>query len=142
MIALGLGVVLLLGVSYSFAKGPASGPGYEPTGACRGLWSDPTFTAEQKAKLQELRRKFVDETAQLRGTIVTKRLELQSLWTDVKADSKTIQNKEKEVSDLRNQMHDKAIQFRLEARKVLTPEQIAKFGPNCGMGRGYGRGRI
>ena len=141
MIALGLVAVLLLGVSYSFARGPGFGPGKGP-GACRGFWQDSSLTAEQKTKLQELRRNFVEETAKLRGTMVTKRLELQSLWTDAKADSKAIQEKEKEVSDLRNQMHDKAVQLRLEARNVLTPEQIAKFGPHCGMGRGFGRGRI
>jgi Spy/CpxP family protein refolding chaperone len=71
--------------------------------------------------------------------MVTKRLELQSLWTDPKAESKAIMDKEKELRDLQNQMKDKSLQLKLEARKLLTPEQIAEFGP--GMGRGFQRGR-
>jgi len=69
-------------------------------------------------------------------------VELQSLWTDPKADNKAILDKEKELRELQNQLRDKGIQMKLEARKFLTPEQIANFGPGCGMGPGYGRGRM
>ena len=72
--------------------------------------------------------------------MVTKRLELRSLWTDPKADSKAILDKERELRDLQNQMRDKAVQMRLEARKFLTPEQIANWRPGWGMGPGFGRG--
>jgi Spy/CpxP family protein refolding chaperone len=34
---------------------------------------------------------------------------------------------------------DKMIQFKLEARKFLTPEQIAEFGMGQGKGHGFGR---
>ena len=61
------------------------------------------------------------------GAIVTKKLELQSLWTDPKADSKAILDKEKEMRDLQNQIKDKAVQMRLVARKFLTPEQIQNW---------------
>ena len=98
------------------------------------------LTPEQKAKFQELRRKFNEETAQLRGSLVTKRVELQSLWTNPNADPKAIVDKEKELRDLQNQMKDKALQMKLEARKFLTPEQIQESGQ--GMGRGFGRGHM
>jgi Spy/CpxP family protein refolding chaperone len=89
-----------------------------------------------------LRQKFVDETAKLRGTLLTKKLELQSLWTNPKAEAKAIVDKEKELRDLQNQMRDKGLQFKLEARQFLTPEQIAEFEPGCGMGPGFGGGRM
>jgi Spy/CpxP family protein refolding chaperone len=44
------------------------------------------------------------------------------------------------LRDLQNQLRDKAVQMRLEARKFLTPEQIAGFGPGGGTGPGFGRG--
>ncbi len=142
LLALSLVTVLILGVTYVYAQGPGHGLGW------RGehCWEsgDPekfsSLTPEQKAKFQELRQKFNDETAQLRGALVTKRLETQSLWTNPKAEPKAIIDKEKELRDLQNQMKDKAIQFKLEARKLLTPEQISEFRP--GMGRGFGRGHM
>jgi Spy/CpxP family protein refolding chaperone len=100
------------------------------------------LTSEQKAKFQELRRKLDDEAAPLKGNMLTKRLELRSLWTDPKADPKTITDKEKELRDLQDQMRDRIVQFKLEARKILTPEQLAEFGSRWGMGRVYGRGHM
>ncbi len=144
IITLGLVALMLFGVTYVYAKGQGFGPGHkgEPCweSSNPGKWS--TLTPEQKTKFQELRQRFNEETAQLRGTILTKRLELQSLWANPKADSKAIMDKEKELRDLQNQMRDKVIQSKLEARNILSPEQIAEFGPGCGMGPGFGRGHM
>lgn len=146
LLALSLITVLILGVTYVYAQGPGRAPGQGPGWKGERGWEagNPgkfsNLTPEQKAKFQELRRKFNDETAQLRGALVTKRLELQSLWTNPNAESKAIMDKEKELRDLQNQMKDKAVQAKLEARKFLTPEQIQESGP--GMGRGFGRGHM
>jgi Spy/CpxP family protein refolding chaperone len=137
IIALGLGALMLLGVTYVYAQGPGFGPGHR-TGWGHEKWS--SLTPEQQTKFQELRQKFNDETTQLRGAIFTKRLELQSLWRNPKADPKAILDKEKELGTLREQLRDKAVRFKLEARNVLTPEQLAQFGPGWGMGSGFDRG--
>ena len=144
MIALGLVAVMLFGVAYVYAQGPGFGRGPEGQGHW-GFRKELSLTPEQKAKFQELRRKFREENAQLIGTLVTKRIELQSLWTDPKADPKAILDKEKEMTGLQDQMKDKAVQMKLEARKFLTPEQIANWKPGRGMGRGQmmaGRGHM
>ena len=142
LLALSLITVLIFGVTYVYAQNPGHGPGRQ--GEHGQESGDPgrfsNLTPEQKAKFQELRRKFNEETAQLRGALVTKRVELQSLWTNPNADPKAIVDKEKELRDLQNQMKDKAVQAKLEARKFLTPEQIQESGP--GMGRGFGRGHM
>ncbi len=136
---LGLVVLMLLGVTYVFAKdaGPGSG---QARGRCwEGSGKMSSLTPEQRTQLQEMRQKFHDETSQLRESIFSKRQELRSLWSDPNADPKVIINKEKEVRELQDQMQDKMVQFRLEARKVLTPEQISQFGAR-GMGPGFGHG--
>ncbi|MEW6375541.1 MAG: Spy/CpxP family protein refolding chaperone [Thermodesulfobacteriota bacterium] len=144
IIALGLVAVMLLGITYVYAQGPGFGHGYGMMHGQehRGYARLSSLTPEQKAQFQELRQKFIEETAQLRGALLTKRLELQSLWTNPKADPKAITDKEKELRDLQNQMRDKVVQNMLEARKFLTPEQIAEFGQGRGMGPGYGRGHM
>jgi Spy/CpxP family protein refolding chaperone len=142
IIALGLVVVMFLGVSYVYAQNPGAGPshGWMHGQEHRGQWNKLNLTPEQKAKFQELHRKFIVENAQLIGGLVAKRLELKSLWTDPKADSQTILAKERELRELKNRMKDKVIQYRLEARNSLTPEQIEKLGMMGGMGFGFGRG--
>jgi Spy/CpxP family protein refolding chaperone len=140
IVTLGLVAVMVLGVAYAYAQGPGMGPGHRGMHESWGPGKDSPLTSEQKTKFQELRRKFREENAKLIGAMVTKRLELQSLWTDPKADSKAILDKERELRDLQNQLRDKAVQMRLEARKFLTPEQITNFGPGGGMGPGFGRG--
>jgi Spy/CpxP family protein refolding chaperone len=133
VMVLGLAVAVVLGITYVYAQSP----GYGRAEWGYGKWS--SLTLEQGTQLQELRQKFNDETAQLRGTMTTKRLELQSLWSNPKADPKAIQEKEKELTTLQDQMREKAVQFKLEARNILTPEQLAQNGPGWGRG-GFGRG--
>jgi Spy/CpxP family protein refolding chaperone len=141
LLALSLVTVLILGVTYVYAQGPGFGPGHRGMASQEswgsGKWS--SLTPEQKTKFQELRQKFNEETAPLKGSILTKRLELKSLWSNPKADSKAILDKEKELRTLQNQMKDKVVQYRLEARNFLTPEQITEFGQGRGMGHGFGR---
>ena len=135
IIVLGMVAVMLFGVAYVYAQGP----GYGRMGWGHGKWS--SLTPEQQTKFQELRKKFTDDTAQLRSTIFTKRQELRSLWTDPKADPLAIQEKEKELRSLQDQLRDKAVQSMLEARNILTPEQLTQFGTGSGMGMGPGFGR-
>ncbi len=147
MVTLGMVAVMLIGVAYAFPQGPGSGsgpgpgPGWEhhrDAGEFGGILH---LTPEQKIRLDELRNRFTQENAQLIGGMVTKRIELQSLWSDPKADPSAIAKKEGELRDLRNQLGDKAIQMKLEARKVLTPEQSAQWKPGMGLGPGGGPGR-
>ncbi len=139
MIVLGLVAAISLSITCAYAFGPGSGPRQGEA------FSGPRvskLTPEQKTKFQDLQRKFNSETAQLRGAIFSKRLELRSLWTDPKADTKAIADKEKELRDLQNQMRDKMVQLKLEGRSILTPEQLAEFGHRPGRGmRGPGMGR-
>jgi len=154
-VTVGLVAVMLLSAVYVSAQAPGSGPGPGPGprwGRGEGHHGSPwaqalNLTPEQKTKMDELRAKFREENAQLIGAMVTKKIELQSLWSNPKADDKAILDKSKEMRELRSQMMDKAIQMRLEARKILTPEQIARmphgrgFGPGAGRGFGGGFGR-
>lgn len=133
VVLLGLAMLMVLGVAYAYAQAPGSGPEHKGMHECLGPGKDHSLTPEQKAKIQELRRDFKRDNAKLIGAIVTKKLELKSLWTDPKSDPKAILDKERELRDLRNQLKDKAVQMRLEVRKFLTPEQIQNWRPGRGM---------
>jgi Spy/CpxP family protein refolding chaperone len=133
VIAIGLAVLVVTGASYVFAGGPGFGPGFGPRN-CPGFWAGLNLTQEQQTQLQELRQKHHDEVSPSRETMFNLRQELRTLWADPNADPKVIQDKEKQLNDLRTQMRDKAVQFKLEARSFLTAEQIASLDSGCGQG--------
>jgi Spy/CpxP family protein refolding chaperone len=142
VIVLGIAVMVFLSFSYVYAQEAGVGPEPQampgPTHERHGKWLD--LDPQQKAGLHELYRKFKKETAQLTGELVTQRLELRLLWSDPKADAKAILAQERRLQDLQNRMRDKVIEFRLETRKLLKPEQIERLGFRGGMGLGFGRG--
>ncbi len=121
----------------AFAVGPA---GFGPKGYGRGI----DLSKEQTDKMWQIREKFASDTSSLRYELFQKRGELRALYSDPKASDAAIMAKEKEVNTLRQKMHDRMVRFKLEQRKVYTPEQLQKladsgYGPGFGGGRG-GRG--
>jgi zinc resistance-associated protein len=130
----GLALVAIGGVAV--AAGPGYGIGRNAN--CPGF-NQFNLTPEQRTKMTELQEKQWKETVSLRNEMQTKRLELRTLWSAPNPDKDKILGKQKEMNDLRDKMQAKATDFRLEARKVLTPEQAAQvgtYGPGMGMGGG------
>ena len=82
---------------------------------------------EQLAKMKELKSSFRNDTRDLRYNLAIKRIEMRKLFTDPKTDDATLLAKQKEISKLRQQLSDKKAQMRVDWRKILTPEQIAKL---------------
>ena len=136
------------GVAIAQGWGRGAGMGYGPCAAGVNL------SAEQIQQMQEMRKKFFDETASLREEMFQKNADLRSLWAQPNPDPSAISEKQKEINALRTQMQTLATQHRLEARKVLTPEQQAQlqnylsdtanqgpgYGKRGGPGRGWGMG--
>jgi Spy/CpxP family protein refolding chaperone len=117
----------------------------------QGGWAN--LTQDQIANLGNLRQAFLTETADLRSGFIKKRLELQSLLVQATPDAQEVVAKQKEMGDIASRLREKGLLAQLEARKLLTPEQIAQLPPGCtpgfgnlnrgfgpGFGRGYGRG--
>lgn len=103
------------------------------------------LTPDQQTKLKELRDNFRKDTVFLRNDIKVKRLELRALWTVPQPEKDKIMAKQKELMDLVTQLQTKAVDYRLEARSSLTPEQAAQAGMLWGqiMGhRGHRNGRM
>jgi zinc resistance-associated protein len=104
-----------------------SGPGYHSDYE-RGYRN---LTEEQRTQLEQLDRKFYDETADLRNEIWTKSAELKTLLNSSNPDSEKVRALQKEFSDLRAKLDERRLNYELEARKIR---------PEPRFGRGYGRG--
>ena len=96
------------------------------------------LTPEQAGKLFDLKQKFMNETANLRKAMVVNRAELRALWKAENPDAKQIVAKQKELNSVREQLQEKMVAFRIQARKICP--QMGK-GRGFGMGSGWGHGR-
>ena len=121
------------GMGGGFDRGPG---GYAMMDPARGL----DLTAEQTQKINAMREAHLKEIKPLQDQIYAKSGDLRLLWLAKTPDQEKILALQKEVRNLRDQLTDKMTGFRLEARKVLTPEQLAKIQSYQGRGRQMARG--
>jgi Spy/CpxP family protein refolding chaperone len=116
--------------------GCAMGPGHGMGSGC-GIGPDCgmgpyalanlNLSAEQSSKIQALGEARLKEVSPLQNQLFSKRAELGLLWIQSNPDQEKITAKQKEISNLRDQVQEKATQYRLELRKVLTSEQKAQL---------------
>ncbi|MCG6534515.1 MAG: periplasmic heavy metal sensor [Syntrophales bacterium LBB04] len=119
-----LALFLMTGTVYGMNPGDG-----EAKEGIKGHHHNPlNLTPEQKTKLKALRENFKKETVFLSNDITVKRLELKTLWTVPAPNKDKIVAKQKEINDLKSQLQMKTIDFRLEARSYLTPDQAAQIG--------------
>jgi Spy/CpxP family protein refolding chaperone len=152
LVALGLVAVMFLGISYTYARGPGFGPGPGSgqgpgagPGNCPGCGGALNLTPEQQTQMKELRQKHFEEMAPVREKMFNLRQELRALWAKPGVTKEEIQDKTQQMNQLRDQMQDKMVEHRLEAQKLLTPEQISAMGAGPAKGgrgmKGFGPGR-
>jgi Spy/CpxP family protein refolding chaperone len=117
-------VLLVMGLCLSLALNSSANPWeMKAHGGHRGQWGKfAKLTPEQAGKLFDLRQKFLDDTASLRKEMMVKRAELRALWQADNPDEKQILAKLKEINAAKGKIQEKAVPFRIEARKILPKE--------------------
>jgi Spy/CpxP family protein refolding chaperone len=124
--------------------GRGMGPGW------RSDFSGINLTEDQQKKFDTLYQGCGKDVAKLNNKLGQKQLEMNSLLLEPNPDQSRIASLQKELSGLQSDLNDKRIHYQLEARKILTPEQVAQMPPVCslgfgsmmgGYGAGYGCGR-
>ena len=143
--------VLFVTAIATTAFGFGRGPGYSPCGRGNPATSL-NLTAEQKAKLKEMREAKQQALKPLREQMFAKRDAVRDLWLKADPDQKKIADAQKEMRSLRDQIQDEMTAYRLEELKILTPEQQEKlrsaaeecgFSPRRGAApKGWGSGKF
>ena len=136
--------VPLLAHGPGFGRGPhMMGPWGSDSGYCgqyeRGYGN---VTKEQRSTLQELDKKFYNETATLRNEIVAMSDELNTLLNSADPDPEKAKTLQKSLSEVRAKMDEKRLAYTLEIRTII-PE--SRFRHRYGWGyrhhrKGYGSG--
>jgi len=110
---------------------------------------DLNLTPAQRKEVAEFRLSWQQETVDLRGQLMKYRIELEKLWLEETPDQSKIQSLLDEMAGIRAEMQKKAVDFGLQLKKFLTPEQgerlLEKFslsgsGGRLGMDSQHGMG--
>jgi Spy/CpxP family protein refolding chaperone len=132
----------------------AHGPGFTRGPHMMGPWGTDSrysgqyergygnVTEEQRSKLQELDRKFYNETITLRNEIMAMSDELNTLLNRADPDPGKAKKLQKSLSELRAKMDEKRLAYTLETRTII-PEFRSRHRYEGGYRhhkRGYGSG--
>ncbi len=103
-------------------------------GCLKSLSGKLDLTEEQFNRIQSIRNEFIKESGALKAEIQKKRSATADLFRDPEASNKKILAAQKEMAALKGKMMETAMNHRLKARGVLTPEQIRKIPADCWLG--------
>ena len=103
----------------------------------------------QKAKIQDIKRKYINEIRSTKEEAVKKRLELREVSRNQPGNTERIERLQSEIADIGRTRENLFIQYRSEVSRALNEEQREKYNNFCTsekrrtmrpMGlRGYGR---
>lgn len=140
-ILIGMAVVLAVALVASAAlasPGYGRGAGY---GTGYGVPPVSNLTPEQATKMQSIREAQFKDISPLQQQLLAKKTELRAAWLLQNPDQAKINTLQKDILNLNAKIQERATNARLEARKVLTPEQQAQLTA-YGAGMGYGMSRM
>ncbi len=118
-----------------------AGPGYD------GQYNNDytALNSKQQEQLADLNQKFFNEIQPLREKLWSKTAERNALLSEKNPDIGKVDNVQKEISDLRAKLDEKAVNHVIEVRKIAPDSWFGGgygYGPMMGRyGMGYGMGR-
>ncbi len=85
------------------------------------------LTEDQKRQVEEIRKGFLPEVAEVRQALRQKRLELSDLLFAEDPDMQAIEAKSMDISNLQRELEKKVIDHILQEKELLSPEQEKHF---------------
>ena len=123
---------LLIAVMIFIAGITASGPllnslFHHEKKPVRGYLDMIDLTAQQKQKVEEMRKSFLPRVGNIRLELRRKRLHLNDLIFAPIPDMKAIEDIGKEIEGLQTRLEKEVIEHILQEKEILTPEQQRQF---------------
>lgn len=98
------------------------------------------LSLNQKEALNRIDESYRELVLKNRNQLMVKRLELQGLLRDPHADKDAIRGKAKEMGALREALQQEMIDYQIQVRGVLTPDQIRRWCTMMGEPQGGWKG--
>ncbi len=132
---MGPGMMGGYGMAPGFGMGPGMMGGYGHGMMGYGDFRGMGLSADQQAKIKEIRKGMRTKQLALMGEMMDARDKLQDLYDADKQDAAAINKQYKAIEDLHRQMVDNAVDAHNRIDAILTKEQREKFRD---WNRGYG----
>jgi Spy/CpxP family protein refolding chaperone len=91
--------------------------------------SELNLSQEQRKALDLIQETYFREAQLLRLQLFTKRLELRELLTNPMVRNEMIRGKNSEIIELQSKQEEKAVEYLIKLRNLLTPEQLKDWCP-------------
>jgi len=91
------------------------------------LWREFNFSKDQITAFQKLKLDFQKEMLGLKKDLETKLLEYKNLLWEETLDKEKLELLIKEIGQIREELERKILEYQVELRKILTPEQLNKL---------------
>lgn len=91
--------------------------------------SELNLSQEQRKSLDLFQQTYFREAQLTRAQLFTKRLELRELLTNPTARTESIRVKSLEIIELQSKQEERAIEYLIKVRNLLTPEQLQNWCP-------------
>ena len=91
--------------------------------------SELNLSQEQRKSLDLVQQTYFREAQLTRAQLFTKRIELRELLTNPTARTESIRVKSLEIIELQSKQEEKAIEYLIKVRNLLTPEQLQNWCP-------------
>jgi Spy/CpxP family protein refolding chaperone len=92
--------------------------------------SELDLSPDQRKGLELLQQAFTEETQLPRAQLFTKRLELKEFLTDPGTKIELIRAKYLEINEIESKLDEKAIEYLIKVRNLLTQEQLKRWCPD------------
>ena len=124
-----------LPIPFSFSQSP--GMGHNPGAGMRHwkgefrCWraSELDLSTEQMKGLDLIQQSYFQEVRLLRVQLFSKRLELREFLTNPTIKIESVRAKYSEAIELRSRLEEKAIEYLIKLRNLLTQEQLKRWCP-------------
>jgi zinc resistance-associated protein len=104
------------GNGYGQGRGHGKGKGYGQGGNGTNTWND--LSKKQKSEITALRQQFIDETYEIRSSMIQKRQGMKMLMETSSPERTKLDAISQEMTDLQGQMRGKRLDFQLAAKKI------------------------
>jgi Spy/CpxP family protein refolding chaperone len=85
------------------------------------------LTNDQMQIFQELRDAYSNEIAPIQNQLFSKKAEMRMLWDGSSPDREKLSAMHEEISILQQRLNQLAVQYQMDCREVLSPDQQAKM---------------
>jgi len=124
-------ILLVLPLLFLHVSPSSSQPMERPWRKGSPCWraSELNLSLEQRRQLESIQQVFLRDTQRIRAELFSKRIEFRELLTNPNIKIEMVRSKYLEIGGLQSKLEERAVEYLIQVRALLTEEQIKNWCP-------------